>query len=218
MDVAGVVKTLIHEHTSDGSPRVALTLDACGGKSGSGFDEALVQGLVDRAIPATLFVNLRWMQANPGIASELSTVDSFELGNHGTRHVPLSVTGRDAYGIAGSANAREAVDEVWGCHEHLAGLIGEAPRLFRSGTAHYDEIAVQIAMALGETVIGFSTNGDGGATFSASTVRGEVSSTAPGGIVIAHFNQPGSGTAQGLLAAVDDMLEEGFEFTLLDQY
>lgn len=214
MHLPGIVSTL--ENRTDGErARIALTFDACGGRHGSGFDERLISGLVDRGVPATLFVNLRWIEANPDITADLLAEPLFELGNHGTRHVPLSVTGREAYGIAGSANAREAVSEVWECHERLAELVGTPPRFFRSGTAHYDDVGVAIARALGETPIGFSTNGDAGATFPAATVRSEVRATKAGGIVIAHFNQPDSGTAKGMLAAVDDLLAEDVEFVHL---
>ena len=212
MHLPGIVSELEEPSTADGRARIALTFDACGGKHGSGFDERLISGLVDRGVPATLFVNLRWIEANPDVVKDLLTEPRFELGNHGTRHIPLSVTGREAYGIAGSASASEAVAEVWECHQRLAELLGAPPRFFRSGTAHYDDVGVAIALALGETPVGFSTNGDAGATYPAATVRSEVRSAKPGGIVIAHFNRPDSGTAKGMLSAVDDLLAEGVEF------
>ncbi len=145
-------------------PRVALTFDACGGRGGSDVDSALIDGLRADGIPATLFLNSRWIQANPQLAADLAADPLFELGNHGTSHVPLSVTGRDAYGIPGTRSSQEAVDEVWGNHELLTTLTGRPPRFFRAGTAHYDEIGAQIVLDLGETPIGFSVNGDGGAS------------------------------------------------------
>lgn len=214
MDLRGIVAMLDESHTEDGRSRVALTFDACGGKTGSGFDAALIDGLIAAQVPATLFLNLRWIEANPDIVAKLAAEPLFELGNHGTRHVPLSVTGREAYGIAGSASSQEAVEEVWACHERLTALTGAAPRLFRSGTAHYDDVGVAIVSALGEVPVGFSTNGDAGATYSAATVRSEVAATAAGGIVIGHFNRPDGDTAEGVLAAIRDMQAEGVEFVL----
>lgn len=211
----GIMDSLEQSHTADGKARIALTFDACGGANGSGYDAALIDGLVAAQIPATLFVNQRWLRANPEIAEQFVAQPLFELANHGTRHVPLSVDGESAYGINGSASVHEVVDEVWGCHEELTALTGKAPRFFRSGTAHYDEVAVAIVRELGEIPVGFSMNGDGGASYSAKTVRGEVTRTAPGGIVIAHFNQPRSGTGPGMLAAVSTMTAIGTEFVLL---
>lgn len=215
MDLPGIVAALDEPYTGDGRPRVALTFDACGGRAGSGFDQELINGLIAAQVPATLFVNLRWIEANPDILEALIADPLFELGNHGTRHIPLSVTGREAYGIAGSANSREAAEEVWGCHEHLAALTGSAPRFFRSGTAHYDDVGVAIVSALGEVPVGFSTNGDAGATYPAGTVRAEVEATVAGGIVIGHFNRPDGDTAEGMLAAIRNMQAEGVEFVHL---
>lgn len=216
LHLPGIMDTLSEPLNAQGNPRIALTFDACGGPNGSTYDEVLIAGLIAARVPATLFVNQRWLQANPDVAVQLVAQPLFELANHGTRHVPLSVTGEAAYGIAGSASAQEVVDEVWGCHEALTALTGTAPRFFRSGTAHYDEVAVAIVRELGEIPVGFSMNGDGGASFAAKTVRSEVSRTGPGGIVIAHFNQPNSGTAQGVLEAVAHMQGSGTEFVLLD--
>src|SRR5699024_7073493 len=40
---------------------MALTFDACGGPYGSGYDEELISFLKEENIPATLFVNERWI-------------------------------------------------------------------------------------------------------------------------------------------------------------
>lgn len=198
------------------STGVALTLDGCGGAHGSGVDRALLDGLTERNVPATLFLNARWLEANPDLAIKLAANPLFELANHGTSHKPLSVTGEKAYGIAGTTSAAEAVAEVWTNHERITALTGTPPRWFRSGTAHYDDVASQIVTALGEQVVGFTINGDGGATLSATQVEREVLAAGPGDVVIAHLNQPDGGTAEGLLAAVDRMLAAGAQFTLLD--
>lgn len=202
MDLGGITGALASPYEADGRPRVALTFDACGGEGGGEFDGALIDGLRAAGIPATLFLNSRWIDQHPDLAAQLAADPLFQLGNHGTRHLPLSVTGESAYGIDGTASAQEAVDEVWGNHLTLTRLIGHAPRHFRSGTAHYDDVAVQIVHALEETPAGFTVNGDGGATFSAATVAEQVVTAPAGAIVIAHMNQPGSGTASGMLEAV----------------
>ena len=74
----------------------------------------------------------------------------------------------------------EVIGEAWSNHETLTALTGSAPRWFRSGTAHYDEVAVQVVEALGETVIGFDVNGDAGATFAAGDVEASLLSAGPG--------------------------------------
>ena len=198
------------------SSSIALTFDACGGPHGSGYDKELIDGLIARNIPATLFLNSRWIEANPDIAKELASNPLFELGNHGTEHRPLSVTGRSAYGIPGTASALEAANEVRGDHIRLTQLTGKPPRFFRSGTAHYDEIATSIVEQFGEKVVGFTVNADGGATFDAATVRNQVDNAPAGAIIIAHMNQPAGETAEGILPGIDDLVARGVTFTHLD--
>ena len=137
---------------SEAQPAV-VTLDACGGRNGSGYDEALIQVLRRLEVPATLFLNLRWIDANPGIARELAADPLFELANHGTAHKPLSVSGAEAYGIPGTASVGEVFDEVMGGHARLTELTGAPPLWFRSGTAHVDDVAVEIVAELGQRVV-----------------------------------------------------------------
>ncbi|QTO37973.1 polysaccharide deacetylase family protein [Tessaracoccus sp. MC1865] len=208
LEVDGVV--LRHEQAP-----VVLTFDACGGRHGSGVDEDLLAALSDTGTPATLFVNARWVEANPGTVRDLIAEPLFELANHGTRHLPLSVEGEEAYGIPGTGSVAEVYDEVMGAQELLTGLLGEAPRFFRSGTAHYDDVAVAIAQTLGLQCINFDVNTDAGATFSASQVRAATLQARAGSICLGHFNRPGSGTAEGIRRAIPELLDRGLTFARL---
>src|SRR5215469_13911365 len=123
---------------------IALTFDACGGPGGSGYDHRLIDFLRRREVPATLFLNFRWIDANPAAFRRLAGEPLFEIANHGTRHRPLSVSGRSAYGIAGTRNAGEVYDEVARNQIKLTRLLGVPPRFFRSGTAYCDDVAVRI--------------------------------------------------------------------------
>ena len=194
---------------------IGLTLDACGGPGGSGYDQALIGFLRQREVPATLFLNSRWIDANPAAFRQLAGDPLFEIANHGTRHRPLSVTGRSAYGIAGTRNAGEVYDEVAGNQAKLTRLLGVPPRFFRSGTAYCDDVAARIVADLGERVVSFSVNGDGGATFTPEQVRRAVTAAADGSIVICHMNHPDRGTARGIAAAVPFLLASGYRFVRL---
>lgn len=194
---------------------IALTFDACGGPGGSGYDRKLIDFLRRREVPATLFLNSRWIDANPAVFRRLAREPLFEIANHGTRHRPLSVTGRSAYGIAGTRSAGEVYDEIAGNHTKLARLLGAPPRFFRSGTAFCDDIAARIVIDLGERFVGFSVNGDGGATFTPEEVRRTVGAARSGSIVICHMNHPEGGTAEGIAAAVPHLLASGHRFVRL---
>jgi len=194
---------------------IALTFDACGGPGGSGYDEALIGFLRKREVPATLFLNSRWIDANPAVFRRLAAEPLFEIANHGTRHLPLSVTGRSAYGIPGTRSAAEVYDEIAGNHAKLARLLGAPPRFFRSGTAYCDDVAARIVTDLGERFVGFSVNGDGGATFTSEQVGRTVAAAPGGSIVLCHMNQPRSGTARGIATAVPHLLTSGHRFVRL---
>ena len=191
--------------------QLALTFDACGGRT----DEALIAALERNAVPAVLFFCGKWVDANPGRAADLASNPLFDIGNHGTRHVPLSVTGRSAYGIAGTRSAQEAVDEVWRNRDKLVALTGREPMWFRPGTAYYDDVAVGIVRQLGERPLGFSVNGDRGATAPAASVTRTVTNAVPGSVVIAHMNHPESGTAAGISNAIAALSAAGWAFVSL---
>ncbi len=196
LQVPGALTTL-----PAGSTGIALTFDCCGGPGGNAVDQGLIDILQTTGTPATFFLNFRWIQANPGPAKSLAENPLFDIGNHGTRHVPLSVSGRSAYGIPGTASAAEVYDEVMINQDALYTLTGRTARYFRPGTAHLDDIAAGIVHALGLVPVSFTINGDGGATYPAAVVSDEVSKARAGDIVIAHANHPGGGTAAGIARA-----------------
>jgi peptidoglycan/xylan/chitin deacetylase (PgdA/CDA1 family) len=188
--------------------QIALTFDACPG----GCDDALLSTLERNAVPALLFLSSRWIDTHPGRAEQLAANPLFEIGNHGTRHAPLSVTGRSAYGIRGTGSADEAVTEVWTNHTRLAALTGKPPTWFRPGTAYYDDVGVAIVNELGERPLGFRVGADDGAKASAARVRADITGAAPGSIVLAHMNHPESGTAAGVSDAITALRASGWEF------
>jgi peptidoglycan/xylan/chitin deacetylase (PgdA/CDA1 family) len=194
---------------------IALTFDACGGPGGSEYDAALIEFLRQREVPATLFLNSRWIDENPAVFRRLRGEALFELANHGTRHLPLSVTGRSAYGIGGTRDAGEVYDEVATNQVKLTRLLGAPPRYFRAGTAYSDDVAAQIVTAMDVSLVTFSVNGDGGATFTPGEVRSTVAAAPAGSVVLCHMNHPRGGTAQGIAAAVPQLTASGYRFVRL---
>ena len=192
--------------------QVALTLDACGGPTGSGVDYRILDTLRRNQIPATLFLNSRWIEANQRVATDVAADPLFTLANHGTRHVPLSVNGRSAYNIAGTHSASEAVDEVWGNHQVLTQLTGHEPSYFRAGTAYYDDVAIRIVSDLGETPVGFTVNGDCGATSTPAAILSAFGTATSGSIILAHMNQPSRAAGGGVADAVLSLKSRGWQF------
>ncbi|MDD5211502.1 MAG: polysaccharide deacetylase family protein [Sulfuricurvum sp.] len=195
---------------------IALTFDACGGSTRSSqYDEGLIEFLITHRIPATLFINARWIDSNPEIFMQLSRNPLFEIANHGTAHKPLSVEGKSVYGIHGTASPGEVISEIQGNNQKIEKLTGKRPVFFRAGTAYYDEQAVAIAHTLGMEIGGFSILGDAGATFSAQKVAQQLITAHNGDIVICHMNHPEGGTREGIIQGIEALIKEDFTFVRL---
>lgn len=197
-----------------GRGAVALTFDACGGGA-LGYDADLIATLRRRKVPATLFVNRRWAEANPRTFGSLASDPLFEIANHGQRHIPLSVRGWSAYGIRGTRTLIEAYEEIYYPQSYFNRFWDLNPQWFRPGTAYTDEVAAAMARYIGMPVVGFSVNGDGGATFSSSQVATAIGGARAGDIVLAHFNRPAGGTAEGLDRAITTLRRRGLTFRRL---
>lgn len=197
---------------------IALTFDACGSPKGKGIDAELIRFLEQEKVPATLFINARWIDANPELFLKLAANPLFTIANHGYQHRPASVNGRSIYGIDGTKGVGELVDEIELNARKIEQLTGKRPRYYRSGTAYYDEIAVQVAERLDHKVIGFSVLGDAGATYTKEQVTTALLTAVPGSIVILHMNHPESGTGKGVMAAIPLLKMKGFRFVRLSEY
>ncbi len=195
---------------------VALTFDACGGSTKSSqIDEKLLHFLISHQIPATLFINARWIDSNLEMFKKLSSNPLFEIANHGTLHKPLSTSGKSIYGISGTNSSEEVIAEIEGNNLKIEQLTGKRPHFFRSGTAYYDEKAVAIARDLGMEIAGYTVLGDAGATFSAQKVAIQLSSAKDGDIILLHMNHPESGTREGVADGILYLENRGFSFVRL---
>jgi len=197
---------------------IALTFDACGGTKSNGYDRILINFLIKENIPATLFINSRWIDANQDIFIALSKNSLFEIENHGTQHKPLSVNGKKAYGINGTANIEEVLDEILTNQAKVEQLTKRKMKFFRSGTAYYDEVAIKIINDLGIDAVNFDVLGDAGATYTKKQVKKAYLSAAPGSIIISHMNHPEKETASGVIEAIPILKSRGFTFIKLEDY
>jgi peptidoglycan/xylan/chitin deacetylase (PgdA/CDA1 family) len=209
-----LVEPLLHLRRSAGSgERVALTLDACSGRT----DNRILSALVDNQIPATIFITARWLKRNAKALAILNAhPELFELENHGARHVPAIDTAMRVYGIkaAGSSAAVEA--EVEGGATALTDAGEPAPLWFRGATAKYDETALTQIRKLGFKIAGYSINADGGSLLGAATTEKRLASAKDGDVIIAHINQPTHPAGRGLVRGLLDLKAKGVTFVRLD--
>jgi len=182
-----------------------------------GFDAELLAFLEREQIPATLFINARWIEPNRQAFDRLAANPLFEIANHGLQHQPASVTGRFAYGIEGTRNVAELFDEIALGAMKIEALTGRRPNFYRSGTAFYDDVAVQVAEALGQQVVGFTVLGDKGTTYTRNEVKEALLSASAGDIIIVHMNHPEAATGAGVMDAIPDLQQRGFRFVKLSE-
>ncbi len=215
-NAATLVEPTLHlksQGAEAGSGRVALTLDACGGKT----DTRILSALVDNNIPATIFVTGIWLKRNAAAVEIMRAhPDLFELENHGGRHIPAVDTPQKIYGIRTAGSPGAVQTEVQSGAAALVGAGGSAPKWFRGATAEYSPSAIAMIRKLGFKIAGFSINGDGGSLLGARETARRIAAAKDGDVIIAHINQPthaaGEGVVQGLLA----LKQKGMTFVRLD--
>ncbi|XAS75080.1 polysaccharide deacetylase family protein [Dermatophilaceae bacterium Sec6.4] len=202
--------------TAAGKDAIALAFDACGGTV-TYYDAALIATLRKYQAPATLFINRVWATNNQATFKELLADPLFEIESHGWAHIPLSVTGRSAYGIRGTSNVAGVWEEVAADYWWMGYNCNHATRFMRVGTCFTDDVSARAATWMGQELVSFAVNGDAGATFPADVVYSQVMTSQPGDILISHMNRPGSGTNPGYQRAIPALKAKGFAFRHLNQ-
>jgi peptidoglycan/xylan/chitin deacetylase (PgdA/CDA1 family) len=199
---------------------IALTFDACGGKKGSGYDKELIDFLRNERIPATLFVTGKWIDAQFNIFISLSRDTLFEIENHGLNHKPCSVKMESAYGIHGTANMKEAFDEIEANARKIETITDHRPRFYRSGTAFIDEVCTRMAAKLGITPVSYQVLSGDAVPFTPDSVieKNVLKNITPGAIVIMHFNHPEWNTKEALVKIVPKLRQIGYTFVLLKDF
>ena len=207
-----------HLHvTPAGKPatRVALTFDACMGKT----DMRILDALIAQNVPATIFVTARWLRGNPqALALMLAHADLFELENHGLNHIPTVDFPTLVYGIAAAGSPAAVAAEVQGGSEAM--LAHGIPRAhwFRGATAKYDLSAIAEIRAMGFDVAGYSINGDAGASLPAAAVEKQYLSARDGDVLISHINQPTHAAGEGVVKGIAGLKARGVQFVRLQDF
>ena len=196
-----------------GQPGVWVTLDACSGA----FDMRIARHLVERRIPASVFVTGLWLRQNPaGLDFLLANRDVFGIENHGALHVPPVLGPRPIFGIAPAGDLDAVRREVARGGEAVTQATGTAPRWYRGATGFYSAAALDEIRRMGFAVAGYSFSADAGASLPASGVAARVRAARDGDVLIAHVNHPERPSGAGLVAGLDELAEKGVRFARLD--
>jgi peptidoglycan-N-acetylglucosamine deacetylase len=168
-------------------PGVALTFDLCPVRNGSGYDQALMDYLIQHQIPSTFFVSGRWMAKHEEEVDHLLGVGFFEIGTHGEVHAHLPMHNADE-------QRTEILGPVKVLHEHYA----HEATLFRPPYGEYNDVTVDVVKALGLRFIQWNIeSGDPDPSLSTDQILARVAKRSkPGSIIVFHANGKGKQTRQ----------------------
>jgi peptidoglycan/xylan/chitin deacetylase (PgdA/CDA1 family) len=208
----GLVEPKLHLQGKHAVPTVALTFDACMGST----DPRILNALVDKKIPATIFVTARWLKRNgKSFAVMKAHPDLFEIEDHGENHIPAVDRPMKIYGIS-TAGSRGAIGrEVEGGAKAIEAAGAPHPRWYRDATAVYSASAISEIKTLGYRVAGFSINGDGGSLLGVKATEHAFASARDGDVIIAHINQPTHKAGEGVVKGIEALQAKGFHFVRL---
>ncbi len=197
---------------------IALTFDACGGRH-SGYNKELIDYLRREKIHATLFVTGIWIEKNKETFAELARDPLFEIENHGLLHRLCSTEGRAKYGVHGTRDLGDVIDEMELGARRIAELTGRRPVFFRSATAYTDELSLKVAGRLGMEVVSYDVLSGDAMRQGAKKMSGNILAGARhGAVVIMHFNHPEWPVKDALERAVPELRRRGFEFGRLEDF
>jgi len=199
---------------------IAFTFDACGGKNANGYDAELIGFLRKEKIPATLFVTGKWIDANYITFLQLSKDPLFEIENHGLNHQPCSVDGESEYGIHGTKDIPDAIDEIEANALKIEKITGRKPKFYRSATAYTDEACAKIAKQLGTIIISFDVLSGDAVPFTPKEVitNNVLKNVKPGALIIMHFNRPKWNTYEAMKLLLPELEKQGYTFAKLEDY
>ncbi len=196
-------------HGNREAPFIALTFDACQNPNfPAGFDDALIQVLIDTGTPATLFLGGDWMRTHPDATRLLAAHPQFELGSHGYVHIDFA-----------TATVDEMVPELEQTQQIMWELIGRQPRFFRFPGGTYTPEALNVVAGMGLQPIEWEVvSGDPDPDITAERmIPWVVNQVQNGSIIIMHMNGRGWHTAEALPAIIDQLRAEGFQFVTVSQ-
>lgn len=196
-------------HGDRSRPYVALTFDACQTTEvPSGYDAALINVLIDKQAPATLFLGGLWMQSHPTQTQALAANPLFEVGNHSWSHPDFA-----------DLDPETMRNEIQWTQTIVQDLTSDQGVLFRLPFGTYSQEALDVIAAQGLYTIQWDVvTGDPDPNVSAEAIVETVTREAQNGsIVIMHMNTRGWHTAEALPQLIDQLREDGYKLVTVSQ-
>jgi peptidoglycan/xylan/chitin deacetylase (PgdA/CDA1 family) len=189
---------------------VALTFDACEAGQPMAFDQGVLDYLLERRLPFTVFASGRFVETNAADIRWLSDYGFIDIENHSWKH-PNSMDRFDAPAV---------VKEVERAQNAISAETGVVPQFFRFPAGNYNTAGLNAVERMGLTVVHWRwASGDPDRHVSADALYHRVMNrVAPGDILIFHINGRGVSTAQALPRIVEALEAEGYRFVLVSDY
>jgi peptidoglycan/xylan/chitin deacetylase (PgdA/CDA1 family) len=163
-------------------PGIALTFDLCPVRNGAGFDQALIDYLIEQKIPATFFMSGKWMAKHDQQVRALLQIPFFEVGTHGEVHSHLPLL-----------SAEEQKKEILGPIRLLKTKYGHDAKLFRPPYGEFNDDTISVAHALDLRFILWNVvSGDPDPTLTAIRIEDRLKRfVRNGSVVVMHANGRG---------------------------
>lgn len=170
---------------SPSCPGVALTFDLCPVRTGVGYDQALIDYLIEQKIPATFFMSGKWMTKHDQQVRALLQIPFFEVGTHGEVHTHLPLHSAD-----------EQKQEILGPVRLLKTKYGHDATLFRPPYGEFNDDTVNVARALGlQFILWNVASGDPDPTLTAMRIEDRLKQLVrKGSVIVMHANGKGRHT------------------------
>jgi len=166
-------------------PGVALTFDLCPVRNGTGYDQALIDYLIEQKIPATFFMSGKWITKHDRHVKALLQVPFFEVGTHGEVHAHMPFQ-----------SAQEQEQEMLGPVRLLKTKYSYNATMFRPPYGEFNDDTVNVARALGlQFILWNVVSGDPDPTLTVDQIEGRLKRfVRKGSVIVMHANGKGQHT------------------------
>lgn len=210
MAMAAAARADVIERLPTNEKVVALTFDACEAGERMAFDRSILDFLLVRRIPFTIFATGRFIEDNRADVEELARLDFVEIENHSWNH-PNHMH---------AFEPDDVVRQVERAEKLIAEATGRKPQFFRFPAGNFNAHGLKAVEDLGRKVVHWRwPTGDPDPMTSADTLYDRVMRrVVPGDILIFHINGRGHRTGEALPRIVDALEAQGYRFALISDY
>ncbi|MEQ1753081.1 MAG: polysaccharide deacetylase family protein [Micropepsaceae bacterium] len=189
---------------------VALTFDACEAYQPAAFDRSILDYLLSKKIPFTVFASGRFVENNLDDIRTLASLDFVDIENHSWDH-PNTMNMFTPAHVAGQVErATTTIFEV----------TGKPPQFFRFPAGNYNPGGLKAVEEMGYHVVHWRwASGDPDKRESGNAlVKRVAEKVRPGDILIFHINGRGWHTGEALPRIVEELTAQGYRFVLVSDY